>query len=140
MGGFLVNRIEPIVILPILVHVLLYSLEMGLFFLSKSQLYSADCQFSNSVATHPWIQTNLEWPQCKSPVPDLICVTRTDDICECDIIRQKFISTVSNLIVNSLSLFCTKSYFFNTVQPINITFCKMREIIEQNFSMVQIFY
>ena len=140
MGGFLVNRTEPIVILPILVHVLLYRLERVCFCLSKSQLDSADCQFSNSVATHPWIQTNLEWPQCNSPVPVYICVTRTDDICECGIIHQKFMAHSPNLIVNSLSLFCTKSYFFNRVQPINITFCKMREIIEQNFSMVQIFY
>ena len=37
-----------------------------------------------------------------------------------------------NQIVKSLSLCHEKSYFFNMVQPINLLFCKMTEIIEQN--------
>ena len=40
--------------------------------------------------------------------------------------------TVSNQIVKSLSLCYKKSYFFNMVQPIDIIFCKMIKIIEQN--------
>ena len=41
--------------------------------------------------------------------------------------------TVSNHIVKSLSLCYEKSYFFNMIQPIDLTFCKMIELIEQNF-------
>ena len=40
--------------------------------------------------------------------------------------------TVSNQIVKSLSLSYKKFYFFNVVQPIDLIFCKMVEIIEQN--------
>ena len=40
--------------------------------------------------------------------------------------------TVSNQIVKSLSLSYKKFYFFNMVQPIDLIFCKMIEIIEQN--------
>ena len=40
--------------------------------------------------------------------------------------------TVSNQIVKSLSLPYKKFYFFNMVQRINLIFCKMVEIIEQN--------
>ena len=40
--------------------------------------------------------------------------------------------TVSNQIVESLSLSYKKFYFFNMVQPIDLIFCKMVEIIEQN--------
>ena len=40
--------------------------------------------------------------------------------------------TVSNKIVKSLSLSYKKFYFFNMVQPIDLIFCKMVEIIEQN--------
>ena len=40
--------------------------------------------------------------------------------------------TVSNQIVKSLSLPCTKFYFFNMVQPIDLIFGKMVDIIEQN--------
>ena len=40
--------------------------------------------------------------------------------------------TVSNQIVKSLSLSYKKFYFFNMVQPIDLIFCKMVEIIEQN--------
>ena len=39
--------------------------------------------------------------------------------------------TVSSQIVKS-ALCYKKSYFFNVVQPINLVFCKMIEIIEQN--------
>ena len=41
--------------------------------------------------------------------------------------------TVSNQIVKSLSLCYKKSYFFNMVQPIDLIFCKMAEIIKQKF-------
>ena len=41
--------------------------------------------------------------------------------------------TVSNQIVKSLSLCYEKSYFFGMAQPIDLIFCKMIEIIEQNF-------
>ena len=92
MGGFLVNGIELIVILPFRFMFYCTIWKWVCFCLSKSQLYSADGQFSKSVATHPWIQMNLEWPQCNSPVPVYICVTRTDDICECDITHQKFMA------------------------------------------------
>ena len=40
--------------------------------------------------------------------------------------------TVSNQIVKSLSLPYKKFYFFNMVQPIDLIFCKMVDIIEQN--------
>ena len=40
--------------------------------------------------------------------------------------------TVSDQIVKSLSL-CYKKSFFYMVQPIDLIFCKMIEIIEQNF-------
>ena len=40
----------------------------------------------------------------------------------------------------SLSLCYKKSNFLNMVQPINLVFCKMIEIIKRTFSMVQIFY
>ena len=40
--------------------------------------------------------------------------------------------TVSNQIVKSLSLSHEKFYFFNMVQPIDLIFGKMVEIIEQN--------
>ena len=40
--------------------------------------------------------------------------------------------TVSNQIVKSLSLSYKKFYFFNMVQPIDLIFCKMVEIVEQN--------
>ena len=40
--------------------------------------------------------------------------------------------TVSNQIVKSLSLSYKKFYFFDMVQPIDLYFCKMVEIIEQN--------
>ena len=40
--------------------------------------------------------------------------------------------TVSNQIVKSLSLCYKKSYFFNMVQPIDINFCKVVEMIQQN--------
>ena len=40
--------------------------------------------------------------------------------------------TVSNQIVKSLSLCYKKSYFSNMVQPIDLIFCRMIEIIEQN--------
>ena len=33
-----------------------------------------------------------------------------------------------------------KPYVFNMVQPINLIFCEVIEIIEQKFSKVQIFY
>ena len=39
---------------------------------------------------------------------------------------------VSNQIVTSLSLSYKKFYFFNMVQPIDLIFCKLVEIIEQN--------
>ena len=41
--------------------------------------------------------------------------------------------TVSSQIVKSLSLCYKKSYFSNMVQPIDLIFCKMIEIIAQNF-------
>ena len=41
--------------------------------------------------------------------------------------------TVSNQIFKSLSLCYKKSYFFKMVQPIDLLFCKMIEIVEQNF-------
>ena len=40
--------------------------------------------------------------------------------------------TVSNQIVKSLSLSYKKFYFFNMIQPIDLIFCKLVEIIEQN--------
>ena len=40
--------------------------------------------------------------------------------------------TVSSQIVKSLSLPYKKFYFFNMVQPIDLIFCKMVDIIEQN--------
>ena len=40
--------------------------------------------------------------------------------------------TVSNQIVKSLSLCYKKSYYFNMVQPIDLIFCKVIEMIEQN--------
>ena len=40
--------------------------------------------------------------------------------------------TVSNQIVKSLSLSYRKFYFFNMVQPIDLIFCKMVEIIEEH--------
>ena len=40
--------------------------------------------------------------------------------------------TVSNQIVKSLSLSYKKFYFFNIFQTIDLIFCKMVEIIEQN--------
>ena len=40
--------------------------------------------------------------------------------------------TVCNQIVKSLSLSYKKFYFFNMVQTIDLTFCNMVEIIEQN--------
>ena len=40
--------------------------------------------------------------------------------------------TVSNQIVKSLSLCYKKSYFSNMVQPIDLIFCKMIDMIEQN--------
>ena len=40
--------------------------------------------------------------------------------------------TASNQIVKSLSLSYKKFYFFNMVQPIDLIFCEMVEIIEQN--------
>ena len=40
--------------------------------------------------------------------------------------------TVSNQIVKSLSLSYRTFYFFNMVQPIDLIFCKMVQIIEQN--------
>ena len=44
----------------------------------------------------------------------------------------QFHGSVSNQIVKSLSLSHKKFYFFNMVQPIDLIFCKMVEIIEQN--------
>ena len=54
--------------------------------------------------------------------------------CKLSISRVIAISwlTVSIKIVKSLSLSRKKFYFFNMVQPIDLTFCKMVEIIEQN--------
>ena len=40
--------------------------------------------------------------------------------------------TVSNQIVESISLGYKKSFFFNVVQPINLVFCNMIEFMEQN--------
>ena len=40
--------------------------------------------------------------------------------------------TISNQTVKSLSLSYEKFYFFKMVQPINLIFGKMIEIIEQN--------
>ena len=40
--------------------------------------------------------------------------------------------TVSNPIVKSLSLCYKKSFFFNMVQPIDLIFGKVIEMIEQN--------
>ena len=40
--------------------------------------------------------------------------------------------TVSNQIVKSLSLCYKKSYFFNMVQPIDLIFRKVIEMIEEN--------
>ena len=40
--------------------------------------------------------------------------------------------TVSNQIVKSLSLCYKKSYYFNMVQPIDLIFCEVIEMIEQN--------
>ena len=39
-----------------------------------------------------------------------------------------------------VSIVLQKVLFFNIIQPIDLIFCKMIEIIEQNFSIVQIFY
>ena len=40
--------------------------------------------------------------------------------------------TVSNQIVKSLSLCYKKSYVFNMVQPVDLIFCKVIEMIAQN--------
>ena len=40
--------------------------------------------------------------------------------------------TASNQIVKSLSLCYKKSYYFNMVQPIDLIFCDVIEMIEQN--------
>ena len=40
--------------------------------------------------------------------------------------------TASNQIVKSLSLCYRKSYYFNMVQPIDLIFCEVIEMIEQN--------
>ena len=66
----------------------------------------------------------IVWPHTpgyKHPLPVYICVTRTNnDICECDVFHQKFMAHSLYLIVNSLSLFCTKSYFFSTQFNVSI--------------------
>ena len=46
------------------------------------------------------------------------------------IVRINSWLTVSNQIVKSLSLPNKKFYFFNKVQPIDLIFCKMVDIIE----------
>ena len=48
--------------------------------------------------------------------------------------------TVSSQIVKSLLLCYKKSYFFNMVQPIDLIFCKVIEMIEENILIVQIFH
>ena len=40
--------------------------------------------------------------------------------------------TASNQIVKGLSLCYKKSYFLNMVEPIDLIFCKVIEMIEQN--------
>ena len=40
--------------------------------------------------------------------------------------------TASNQIIKSLSLCYKKSYYFNMVQPIDLIFCEVIEMIEQN--------
>ena len=48
--------------------------------------------------------------------------------------------TISNQIVKSLSLCYKKSYFFDIVQPIDLIFCKMIEMIEQKIFNCADFY
>ena len=48
--------------------------------------------------------------------------------------------SVSNQIVKSLSLSYKKFCFFNIVQSIDLIFCKMAEIIEQNIFNLADFY
>ena len=45
---------------------------------------------------------------------------------------RKFMVTVSSQFVKSLSLCYKKSYFFNMVHSINLIFCNVIEMIEQN--------
>ena len=56
------------------------------------------------------------------------------------IAQQNSWLTVSNQIVKGLSLSYKKFYFFNIVQPIDLIFFKIVEIIEQNIFNSADFY